>query len=199
MPACARRADAGRSTPARRLAGLLAAASITLSACAPPAESGRFEILDVDMHWANGRLAGHCELDLGLSPKAREALRHGVPLIVELELILRNTGDQTRAGSTTLLHEIRYMPLSEHYQVDGPGDGRLATFPRLRHALAELSRPAFDIDTGALPAGEYELLVRSRLDHHSLPPPMRLPALFDPGWKHASGWTSWPLTIEPDR
>ena len=120
-----------------------------------------------------------------------------MPLTVELELILRNTGSQTRLGSEVRRYEIRYLPLSEHYQVDGQGEGHLATFPRLRHALAELSRPSFHIETGALPAGDYELLVRSRLDHRSMPPPMRLPTLFDPGWNHASGWTSWPVSVEP--
>jgi hypothetical protein len=168
-----------------------------MAGCSRPAEGGLFAIDRVEARWANGRLEGNCKLGLRLSPAARDALQHGVPLTVELELILRNTADQTRVGAETGRYEIRYLPLSEHYQVSGLGDAHPGTFPRLRHALAELSDLEFAIDTGAVPAGEYELLARSRLDHARLPPPMRLPALFDPGWKHASQWSSWPLTIHP--
>lgn len=171
--------------------------AVAVSACGKQPEGGQFEIGRLDAHWANGRLLGDCELDLSLSAEARNALRHGVPLSIELELILRSSADQTRVGDETRRYEIRYLPLSEHYQVAGLGEGHTAIFPRLRHALAELSRLDFSIDTGALPAGEYELLARSRLDHDSMPPPMRLPALFDPRWKHASPWSSWPLTIDP--
>lgn len=186
-------ADRAVSLPTAALAGLL----ILLAACGGPAEGGQFEVVRVEAHWANGELRGHCEQKLTLGPEAREALRHGVALTVELELILRNTGDQTRVGQNTTRYEIRYLPLSEHYQVSGLEAGHVATFPRLRHALAELSQIGFSIDTGALPSGDYELLARSRLDHHSMPPPMRLPALFDAGWNHASNWSSWPLTIAP--
>jgi hypothetical protein len=200
MPGCARPEGRRASLPAILPAVLLfwlALVLIGATGCGRPAEGGLFAIERVEAHWANGRLEGRCQLGLRLSAAARDALRHGVPLTVELELILRNTGDQTRVGTETGRYEIRYLPLSEHYQVSGLGEGQTGTFPRLRHALAELASLDFSIDTGALPAGEYELLARSRLDHASMPPPMRLPALFDPGWKHASQWSSWPLTIDP--
>lgn len=197
MPECAK-AEPARGAPATALpaAALLACALLALAACARPAEDGLFAVSGVDATWGNGRLRGTCELGLQFSPEAREAIRHGVPLTLELELILRSTAHQTRVGNETRRYEIRYLPLSKHYQVTGLGEEQPATFPRLRHALAELSLLDFSIETGALPGGDYELLVRSRLDHHSLPPPMRLPALFDPGWRHASGWSSWPLAID---
>lgn len=200
MRACA----SPEKPPGRRSTGLAtrlwlcaAALAIGLAACGKAAEGGHFEIEQVDARWANGRLQGNCSQSLQLSAEARNALRHGVPLTIELELILRNSTDQTRVGVETRRFELRYLPLSEHYQVTGLGQEHAGTFPRLRHALAELSRIDFSIDTGALPAGDYELLARSRLDHHSMPPPMRLPALFDAGWNHASNWSSWPLTIDP--
>lgn len=176
---------------------LVAGMALMLAACGTEVEPGLFEVHGVEAHWANGRLRGRCELGLKFSPEAREALGRGVALTVELELILRNTANQTRVGNETLRYEIRYLPLSEHYQVTGPAAGQAATFPRLRHALAELSHVDFSIQTGALPAGDYELLARSRLDRQSMPPPMRLPALFAPGWKHASGWSSWALAVDP--
>jgi hypothetical protein len=100
-----------------------------LAGCGRPAESGLFAIDRVEAHWANGRLQGNCKLGLRLSPAARDALRHGVPLTVELELILRNTSDQTRVGTETGRYEIRYLPLSEHYQVSASEKGTPGLFP----------------------------------------------------------------------
>jgi hypothetical protein len=188
MPACARRDPA--------LGGLLALV-LALGGCADPDTGGRFTIDRLEAHWAAGRLDIACEQQLQLSAEARDALQHGVPLTIELELILRGATTQARVSTETRRYEIRYLPLSEHYRVTGIGANNVATFPRLRHALAELSRLELSFETGALPAGDYEVLARSRLDQRRMPPPMRLPALFDRSWKHASPWVSAPLTVEP--
>jgi len=165
-------------------------------ACSPGEAGGTFEIDAVNAAWSSGRLDAHVEQRLELSPTAREALRHGVPLTIELELILRREDDRTRIAEHAERFEIRYLPLSEHYQVSG-GDRPVRTFPRLRHALAWLGTVEVGLETRALASGDYELLVRSRLDHGSMPPPMRLPALLDGGWAHESGWTAWPLQPGP--
>jgi hypothetical protein len=188
MPGCAR--------PDLAATGLLALL-FALGGCSGPSGGGQFDIDHVAARWANGRLEVTCDQRLKLSAEARDALQHGVPLTIKVELILRDIATRTRVGATTRRYEIRYLPLSEHYRVSGIGARDVATFPRLRHALAELSRLELSLDTGALPAGDYEVLVRSQLDRRLMPPPMRLPALFDSAWKHASTWTSWPLTINP--
>lgn len=189
MRACARPEASG--------AGLLALL-LALAGCQPQAAGGQFEIDSIESLWVNGRVNVHCERTLRLSDEARRALAHGVPLTVELELILRSTATQTRVAREAAAYEIRYLPMSEHYQVSNLADGQVGTYPRLRHALADLGRLDLSIGTGALPAGEYELLARSRLDHSRMPPPMQLPVLLDSGWKHASAWTSWPLIVDPE-
>jgi hypothetical protein len=181
-----------RLDPAR---GVVLALLLTLGGCFQQDAAGRFEISRLDAHWTNGRVEISCDQRLELSAEARSALRHGVPLTIEVELILRDLASRTRVGGITRRYEVRYLPLSEHYQVSGIGAHNVATFPRLRHALAELSRLDLSLEVGTLPAGDYEVLARSRLAHDDLPPPMRLPALFDPEWKHASNWTAWPMTI----
>jgi len=188
MPGCAR--------PDPALSALLTL-MLALGGCTEAGKGGQFEINRLDARWQSGRLEVTCEQQLLLSAEAREALQHGVPLTIELELILRAATTQSRVSTATHRYELRYLPLSEHYRVSGVGTNEVATFPRLRHALAELSRLQLELDTGALPAGEYELLARSRLDHRHMPPPMRLPALFDPRWKHGSEWASVQLTVGP--
>ena len=86
--------------------------------------------------------------------------------------------------------------MSSHFQLSLP-DGSVKTFPRLRHVLAELSGMAIAVRTGPLPAGAYELLVRTQLDRRKMPPPMKLPVLMSAEWRHDSNWSSWPLNIDP--
>jgi len=122
---------------------------------------------------------------------------HGVPLTLSLELVLRNTNSQTRIGQEKNSYEIRYLPLSDYYQLAFLETDKVKTFPRLRHVLADLSRLNASVETGVVPAGDYELLARMSLDQHKMPPPMRLPVLLSAKWHHDSSWTSWPLQIDP--
>lgn len=195
MPAFKNRPD----RPVRRPAAWLLAA-LLLGGCGPAQEGGRFELDRLDANWSTGRLDVRFSQRLRLSPEARNALQHGVPLTVGVELVLRDAHTQNRIRRDRFFYEIRYLPLSEHYQLSrlsDDGDDELRTFPRLRHALAELSDLRLSVETGALPGGEYELLARSYLDKRRMPPPMRLPVLFSPRWNHESAWTSTALEIEP--
>jgi hypothetical protein len=187
----------GCTKPDPVLSGLLALI-FALGGCSGSEAGGKFGISRLDANGFDGRVEIRCEQQLQLSAEAREALLHGVPLTIELELVVRRADSHTRVGGTIRRFELRYLPLSEHYQVSGIGPNGLATFPRLRHALAELSRQDLVVETGALPAGKYEVLARNRLDRRHMPPPMRLPTLFDPSWKHDSEWTTWPLTIRSE-
>lgn len=187
MPACTK-------TPEMPVLILLLAV-IGLAACADPGAGGRFELERITAAWSNGRVDATIDQRLALSEEAREALIHGVPLTVELELLLRDAQNKTRVGGENSSYEIRYLPLSDHYQLSGPEGIR--TYPRLRHVLADLSDLSLSFDTGALPRGEYELLARTRLDQRKMPPPMRLPVLLSSKWRHDSSWSSWPLQIEP--
>ena len=129
MPACVKKPE---------WAWFFAFAAMLLSAgCSGQADSGRFEVTQVEPSWASGRFHVISEQRLTLSSEARNALIHGVPLTVELELLLRDASEKTRVANNTSSYEIRYLPLSEHYQLALPGERKLMTFPRLRHVLAE--------------------------------------------------------------
>jgi hypothetical protein len=168
---------------------------LLLGACSAENQNQRFEIRDLRADWASGRMDVRLQQRLELGPEAREALLHGVPLTLGVEVVLRDARTQTRLKKQRNLYEIRYLPLSEHYQLTRNETGESQTFPRLRHALAELGELRLSVETGVLPEGEYELLARSFLDKRRVPPPMRLPVLFSPRWNHESAWTTWPLDI----
>jgi len=172
--------------------------ALNLAACSDPAADSRFVLQQVNALWTNGRLSVISEQMLVLSDEARDALTHGVPLSLAWELRLRSVNSQTRVVEESRHYEIRYLPLSDHFQLAYSDETSVKTFPRLRHVLAELSTLNLSITTGVLPAGEYELLVRMRLDQGRMPPPMRLPVLLSSKWRHDSSWSSWPLMIEPE-
>ncbi|NND55668.1 MAG: DUF4390 domain-containing protein [Xanthomonadales bacterium] len=187
MPACVRIPEPGRVW--------LMAAVLGLAGCSDPAADGRFEIKRLDANWLSEQVRISTEQRLELSEEARDALIHGVPLTLALDLRIRNTSNQIRAAENSVRYEIRYLPLSDHYQLAFSDDTPTRIFPRLRHVLADLSRSSIVVPTGVLPAGEYEVLARLRLDQNTMPPPMRLPVLLSSKWRHDSSWSSWPLLI----
>ena len=190
-----RGSSSGTERPAGLRLGLLLAATLLLAACGAANESQRFEVRDLRAEWSSGQLDVRLRQRLELGPEARDALLHGVPLTLGVEVVLRDASTQTRLQRQRSLYEIRYLPLSEHYQLTPGETGVAQTFPRLRHALAELGELRLSVETGVLPEGEYEILARSFLDKRRVPPPMRLPVLFSPRWNHESAWTTWPLDI----
>ena len=188
MPACAK--------PAEAFGLLFLLSFFAIAGCGERASGKHFELQQVTTRWLNGNLNATLHQNLTLSSEARDALVHGVPLTVQMELLIRNKINQARVQGKLESYEIRYLPLSEHYQLT-PAAGETRTFRRLRHLLADLSTVNMNISTGVLPEGEYELLARTRLDKQKLPPPMRLPILISSEWRHDSDWSAWPLVAQP--
>jgi hypothetical protein len=168
---------------------------VLLSACSPPPQDFGFVIEDIDSFWRNDRLIISTQQRLSLSDDAREALVHGVPLTIDHILIIRKPGSEDNLKTHVSSYEVRYLPLSDHYQLAGPGHENIRTFPRLRHVMAELGAIDVPIDTVSLTDGDYELLARSRLNRRKVPPPMRLPVWFSDAWKHDTDWTPQTISV----
>jgi len=164
-----------------------------MAGCTRQADDRHFELGPVDANWSDGQLRVTVHQELKLSSEAREALVHGVPLTLQLELLLRHPGNAKRVKRNTYSYEIRYLPLISHYQLTQPGAVELRTYPRLRYLLAELSTIKLSFAKGELPPGNYELMARTYLDQKKMPPPMRLPMLFSAQWQHDTDWTKWPV------
>jgi hypothetical protein len=169
---------------------------VLIAGCAQQADDRHFELAQVDTNWSNGLLNVTVHQKLVLSSEAREALEHGVPLTLQLELLIRQTGSRALVKENIYSYEIRYLPLISHYQLTQPGAAEIKSFPRLRHLLAELSTVKQSLSKDYLPEGSYELLARIYLDQKLMPPPMRLPMLFSAQWRHDSDWTIWPVESE---
>src|SRR5690606_5395256 len=116
--------------------------------------------------------------DMHLSGEALTALQHGVSLTIRLDLELRNDNNMIVVRRDTRRFQLRYLPLSERYELKDPDQDKLLIFSRLRHAFAALGNMNIKLQTGPLPPGSYELRTRIQLDESLLPGPMQLPAMF---------------------
>ncbi len=168
---------------------------VLLCACVQTEGDYGFRIQAVLVSPGYQKIAARYRQDLRLSSDAVEALEHGVPLTMQLQLELRDANTLMLLADENLRFVIRYLPLIQHYELAGPGDGDIRTFVRLRHALKELANVELDFRTGPLAPGSYEFRARTRLENTRLPAPMRLPALFSDQWQHDSEWSTWPFDI----
>jgi hypothetical protein len=152
-----------------------------------------FVIKSIDSSVSGTQLRVILEQKISLSQQAKTALENGVPLHFEVRADL-----QTPAAEVTSIRrfEIRYMPLSNHYRLSSEQPDFVRTYPRLRHALADLSEVELFLPLTGVALGEYQLRARSRLDKRELPAPMRLPAWFSPDWQHDSGWQYFPVALD---
>ena len=180
----------------RFYASLLSIAVCFLAGCEQkdPVDYG-FSIENVSISRAYQSLNVRLQQGLELSEQAREALEHGVTLTVVLEIELRNDNNMIVVKRDANRYQLRYLPLSERYQLATEKSGESKTYSRLRHLLAAIDDLNIQLSTGPLPSGGYELRTRIRIDESRLPAPMQLPAWFSAQWRHDSGWSVWPFEI----
>lgn len=172
---------------------LLAATLPWIQACAPDDPSFGIRVSDIEASQRAGKLAINARQNVRLSDDAISALRHGVPLRFRVDLALNP--DNGGVERQWFVYEVRYLPLSDHYQLSGPLPGDMPrTFPRLRHALAALGEIDLRLNEPFEDIGPYRLSLRSRLDRSALPGPMQLPAFLSSQWRLDSGWVTEELS-----
>jgi hypothetical protein len=168
-------------------------ALVFVVACTQAETNFGFQLEEVQTHSASGMLNVSVHQKMKLSREAREALRYGVPLTIQTELVLRDGVTNRKLKQTHQEFEIRFLPLSNRYQLTRFEPLKVSTFPRLRHALAKLATVEFRIPHSEINLDGMEISARSFLEKQRMPPPMRLPAWFSPQWRHDSGWLSKPV------
>ncbi len=154
-----------------------------------------FTIKDVSVSHHYKSLSVRLQQELVLSQQAREAIEHGVTLTIRLEMELSNDTNRIVARQDVRRFQLRFLPLSERYQLLEEEIGDVQTFSRLRHLLAAIDNLNVQLSTGQLPSGRYELRTRVSLDESRLPAPMQLPAWLSSQWQHDSEWSVWPFKI----
>lgn len=122
--------------------------------------------------------------DLRFSRTMREALSHGIPL----RLVYEVSGCGVQRWDAL---ELRYVPLTRHYELHRSGEPQARSFARRSALLASLDRIRLPLPglSGTDCSGE----VQVALDLTALPTPLRFPALLRRGeWRMVSPRTPWP-------
>lgn len=156
--------------------------SLMLVACAGADPALRI----TDLRIADDRLEMSLRLDL--PDEVVRGLARGVPLSFRCDL-------SDRSGQrSSHLRELRFLPLSRHYQLREPASGFSRSYASRAAALAALEfwPLPFASEDGDTDAAR-SLRARVYLDRGRLPSPLALSAVFDRDWHLDSGVVAWPV------
>ena len=173
---------------------LLATLTVVVNAQERP---GRFEVRSAATTLSDGVYFLDARVEFRLSSDAREALDAGVPLTVELELMVirhRRFWPDVETATLRQAYHLEYHALSERYIVKNLNSGDQSTFATLFSALNFLGRidelPV--IDAALLESGSrYDGRIRALLDKDDFPGPLQLLAFWRKGWSLESEWFRW--------
>jgi len=176
----------------------IVAALLCLCAVGPVvAQSHRMEIRSAYVEPSDSVYLLNVTLDFDVPEGARRAVREGVPLTLELEIVLNRARrlwlDETVA-TLEQRYELVYHALSERYLVRNLNSGEQASFATLDAALDQLrvvdDLPILD---GALLEGRsrYEISVRAGLDVRTMPDTLRFVLFWTDDWRQRSEWYIW--------
>jgi hypothetical protein len=167
--------------------------AVCVSAAVLGASADEIELRDARVTPTEEGLALAAEFDFDFNPRLAEVVANGVPLyfVVEFELTRKRWWwFDEKAVAKRMQLRLAYHPLSRHYRLS---TGLLQqNFVRLEEALAVLRRVRnwVVVERAApLPEGNYEAMLRMRLDVTLLPKPFQLSAItsreliLDSGWR----------------
>lgn len=176
----------------RRWLWLLA---LLLQACAAGESTLRLDAARIDQRGSLTLLVLEC--DWRPSATMLDALDHGIPLTLDLELARESRGVVGWRIQQQERHrlELRYFPLSRNYQLRDLDRNTVRSFGVRAAALAALSRIELPLSHASIRAGAQERQrLRIELDSAALPGALRLPALVDAQWRQAAVERTWPGT-----
>lgn len=171
---------------------VLLLALATLAGCGVIAEQkpGHLAVRTAHVSALGGTAVLELGLDCQLTGPMQDALDHGIPLTLQIELRAGGWLSKTRA---TRRVELRYYPLSRRYQLRELGVDDVRSFANPASLVAALGSLRLDLPAAFahLPRAT-PLRVSAGLDPGALPGALRLPALFEPAWKLAAKDVTWP-------
>jgi hypothetical protein len=177
----------------------LACASIAALAATAHADDERLEVGSATVDVVQGVLLLNAQLELALPEGARQAVRDGVELTLDIELKLyreRSFWLDDAIATLEQRYELSYHALTERYVVRNRNSGAQSTYATLDEALDQLrtirSLPILDQSLLDL-RRNYEARLRATLDIHTLPGSLRVVLFWTDDWQQRSDWYAWPL------
>lgn len=184
-----------RFTADSRLALAALLASLCLVAGAQTAE--RFEIRSAYVEPADGVYQLSATLVFELPDGAREVLREGVPLTLDMEITIQRSRRYWLDENVATLeqhYELIYHALSERYLVRNINSGEQSSFATLDAALDSLrvvgNLPILD-QALVVPEARHEISLRAHLDLRTMPDALRFIVFWSQDWRQDTEWYTW--------
>jgi hypothetical protein len=162
---------------------------------------GRFEARSADLELTDGVYHLNARLDLPISDAVRRGLIEGVPLSLELDLVIKRVRQllpNSSVAELTQRYHLQYNAVSARYILRNDNSGQQESLGTIDEAIEHLSEvhslPALD---KALIARDrrYEAKVRAKIDFGSVPFTMRLLMFWVSDWHRECDWYAW--TFQP--
>lgn len=157
----------------------------------------RFEIRSAYVEDAEGVYLLNATLVFDLPEGAREAIRQGAPLTLDLDIVLhrsRRLWLDDNVASLEQHYELSYHALSERYLVRNVNSGQQSSFPTLDMALDSLrviaNLPILD-ESLVLPKSRHEVSLRAHLDVRTMPDALRFILFWSDNWSQSTEWYTW--------
>lgn len=193
-----------RSSQSRRSVwpGLRAAFGCALAICAAIALAAEpFEVRSAQVTPLQGVYQLNARLHVELPEGARQAVRDGVTLTVELRLEVQRSRSWWLDDTVATLeqhYEVAFHALSEQYLLRNLNSGEQHAFATLEAAIESLSavRDLPVLDQSLIdPTEDYELRLRALLDVRTLPSSLRMVLFWVDDWRQRTDWYVWPLKL----
>ncbi|MGH8175172.1 MAG: DUF4390 domain-containing protein [Steroidobacter sp.] len=157
----------------------------------------RVEIRSAYIEPADGVYQLNATIDFELPEGARAILRDGVPLLMQLDIVIKRQRNYWLDETVATLdqnYELVHHALSERYLIRNLNSGEQASFATLDAALDALRvvshLPILDqalVDAAA----RHEISVRASLDVHTMPDALRFVLFWADDWRQRTEWYTW--------
>jgi hypothetical protein len=164
----------------------------------PPAwAQTRFDVRSAYVEPSEGVYHLNATLEFSVPEAARTAINEGVPLTLDLEIVVRRSRrywlDETVA-TLEQHYELVHHALSERYLVRNLNSGEQSSFATLDAALDALrvigNLPILDSSL-VLPESRHEVSLRAVLDVPTMPDALRFVLFWRADWRQVSEWYTW--------
>lgn len=162
------------------------------------AQSGqRFEIRSAYIEPAEGVYELNATLVFDLPDGAREAIREGAPLTLDLEIVLHRSRKywlDESVANLTQRYELVYHALSERYLLRNLNSDQQVSYATLDAALDSMRvvtrLPILD-QSLVLPDSRHEISLRGHLDVRTMPDALRFIVFWANDWRQTTEWYTW--------
>jgi len=160
---------------------------------------GRFEVRTADLELKDGVYHLDARLDLPVGDAVLRGLSEGVPLALEVDLVVervRRLIPNAKVAELALRYHLQYNAVSAHYVLRNDNSGQQRSFTTAEAALEQMAelRQVPVLDRSLISSDRrYEASVRARIDYGTVPWSLRVLMFWVSEWQRESDWYTWTL------